>query len=140
MRCWTGCTGAARRCRRRSTPTTSCTRTRASRAPPDPSLLELAARDEPYDPVPCHNDLLPANFIATDDGLVLLDWEYAGMGDRRFDLANFAMNTGAPCEHANALTLSLLREAMWGVVQAANSDLDFDFSAYADEHFARLPV
>jgi hypothetical protein len=107
--------------------------------PPDPSLLELAVR-EPYDPVPCHNDLLAGNFIATGNGLVLLDWEYAGMGDRRFDEANFAMNTGAPCEHTNALTLSLLREAMWGVVQAANSDLDFDFAAYADEHFARLPV
>jgi hypothetical protein len=34
--------------------------------------------------------------------------------------------------------LSLLREAMWGVVQAANSDLDFDFEGYADEHFARI--
>jgi len=27
---------------------------------------------------------------------------------------------------------------MWGVVQQAISDLDFDFRAYADEHFERL--
>jgi hypothetical protein len=34
--------------------------------------------------------------------------------------------------------MSDFREAMWGVVQAAVSELDFDFAAYADEHFARL--
>ena len=41
---------------------------------------------------PCHNDLLNANFI--DDGrrVRIVDWEYAGMGDVFFDLANFAIN------------------------------------------------
>ena len=41
---------------------------------------------------PCHNDLLNANFI--DDGrrLRIVDWEYAGMGDVFFDLANFSIN------------------------------------------------
>ena len=34
--------------------------------------------------------------------------------------------------------MSDFREAMWGVVQAAVSELDFDFSAYAAEHFVRL--
>jgi hypothetical protein len=113
-----------------------------ARAAPPPQrfahLLERAAC-EPYDPVPCHNDLLPANFIGAPDGrLVILDWEYAGMGDARFDEANFAMNSGLDTPHANALVLSLLREAMWGVVQASASDLDFDFTGYAEEHFARL--
>jgi hypothetical protein len=41
-----------------------------------------------------------------------------------------------------ALTLmrfmSDFREAMWGVVQPATSELDFDFRAYAEEHFERL--
>jgi hypothetical protein len=27
---------------------------------------------------------------------------------------------------------------MWGIVQLALSELDFDFGAYAEEHFARL--
>src|SRR4051794_9139065 len=41
--------------------------------------------------VPCHNDLLNANFL--DDGSIrIVDWEYAGMGDRFFDLANFSVN------------------------------------------------
>lgn len=101
-------------------------------------LLELARR-EPYDPVPCHNDLLCANFIGTPGGrIVILDWEYAGMGDARFDHANFAMHTGAETPHADQLTLSLLREATWGLVQAASSELPFDYAAYAESHFERL--
>jgi hypothetical protein len=34
--------------------------------------------------------------------------------------------------------MSDFREAMWGVVQQGISELDFDFRAYADEHFERL--
>ena len=34
--------------------------------------------------------------------------------------------------------MSDFREAMWGVVQQALSDLDFDFRAYAEQHFERL--
>ena len=34
--------------------------------------------------------------------------------------------------------MSHFREAMWGVVQSAVSELDFDFDAYATEHFERL--
>ena len=34
--------------------------------------------------------------------------------------------------------MSDFREAMWGVVQQAISELDFDFAAYTDEHFERL--
>jgi hypothetical protein len=34
--------------------------------------------------------------------------------------------------------MSDFREAMWGVVQQAISELEFDFRAYADEHFERL--
>ena len=34
--------------------------------------------------------------------------------------------------------MSDFREAMWGVVQTALSELDFDFHAYARKHFARL--
>jgi thiamine kinase-like enzyme len=109
------------------------------------------------EPVPCHNDLLNANFL--DDGAIrIVDWEYAGMGDRFFDLANFSINhefddvSNATLleayagelrdEDARALRLmrfmSDFREAMWGVVQQGISELDFDFVAYAAEHFGRL--
>jgi hypothetical protein len=34
--------------------------------------------------------------------------------------------------------MSDLREAMWGVVQTAISEIDFDFQGYASKHFERL--
>ena len=34
--------------------------------------------------------------------------------------------------------MSDFREAMWGVVQAVVSELDFDFAGYARKHFDRL--
>ena len=104
--------------------------------------------------LPCHNDLLNANFIADGSRLWIVDWEYAGRGDPFFDLGNFAVNHELDVDgerllldsygssDAQALTLmrfmSDFREAMWGVVQQAISTLEFDFHAYADEHFERL--
>ena len=34
--------------------------------------------------------------------------------------------------------MSDAREAAWGVVQSVISELDFDFRAYAEQHFDRL--
>ena len=34
--------------------------------------------------------------------------------------------------------MSDFREGMWGVVQAAVSELDFDFAGYAGEHLGRV--
>jgi thiamine kinase-like enzyme len=109
-------------------------------------------------PVPCHNDLLNANFLDDGGRLCIVDWEYAGMGDRFFDLANFSINHElddaasaalldayfGEARDADVESLALMRfmsdfrEAMWGVVQNAVSELDFDFVAYATEHFERL--
>jgi thiamine kinase-like enzyme len=109
-------------------------------------------------PVPCHNDLLNANFLDDGERLRIVDWEYAGMGDRFFDLANFSINHElGPDARATLLEayfeelreadlqalelmrfMSDFREAMWGVVQTAISELDFDFAGYAGEHFERL--
>jgi thiamine kinase-like enzyme len=119
-----------------------------------------AALDGPeHEPVPCHNDLLSGNFILDGETLHLVDWEYAGMNDRYFDLGNFAVNNELGDDDARRLLLAYfdaepaeaqlaalalyrytsdLREAMWGVVQAVLSDLDVDYRAYAAEHFARL--
>jgi thiamine kinase-like enzyme len=106
---------------------------------------------------PCHNDLLNGNFLLTDK-LYILDWEYAGMGDIFFDLANFSNNhelsedenhslldcyfgevTLQNLAHLNIMKImSDFREAMWGLVQIGISNLDFDFRAYANKHFDRL--
>ena len=114
----------------------------------------IEARRAGATPRPCHNDLLNANFIADGEHLWIVDWEYAGMGDPFFDLGNFAVNHELDEEGEHALLaaygaddhdalvlmrfMSDFREAMWGVVQQAISQLDFDFVDYADQHFGRL--
>ena len=142
-------------------------RERGGRVPEEDQRLALelserighALRGPEHEPVPCHNDLLCANVLRDGERLALLDWEYAGMNDRFFDLGNLAVNNGLdehdeqllleayfgePATAARVASLRLMRlmsdvrEAMWGVVQEAISNLDFDYRAYADEHFARL--
>ncbi len=111
------------------------------------------------EPAPCHNDLLPANLLSVPGGVMLVDWEYAGMGHPLFDLGNLAVNNefdgpaedrlleayhGAPPSAAQRAALRLMRimsdarEGAWGVVQGVLSELDFDFRAYAEKHFDRL--
>ncbi|HEV7845838.1 MAG TPA: choline/ethanolamine kinase family protein [Thermoleophilaceae bacterium] len=122
--------------------------------------IEKAVRDRPeHEPVPAHNDLLTANFLRENGHIQLIDWEYAGMGDRWFDLGNFAVNNGLdedqeaalleayfgePPDERRSATLKLFRfmsdfrEAMWGLVQSGIAELDFDFSGYSRKHFERL--
>jgi thiamine kinase-like enzyme len=121
--------------------------------------IEAGLSGPEHEPVPCHNDLLAGNFLQGTDQIWIVDWEYAGMGDRYFDLANFAINNElSPSQHPELLsdyfgeeasprrvaTLRLMlfmsdyREAMWGVVQTVASDLDVDFEEYAATHFTRM--
>jgi thiamine kinase-like enzyme len=122
--------------------------------------IEQVVRDTPtHELVPAHNDLLTANFLLDGDRIQLIDWEYAGMGDRWFDLGNFAVNNeldhegeerlleayfGEPPDDRLRATLKLFRfmsdfrEAMWGVVQRGVSELDFDYDEYVRKHFDRL--
>jgi thiamine kinase-like enzyme len=115
---------------------------------------EIERRRAGTSPRPCHNDLLNANFIDDGGRIWLVDWEYAGMGDPFFDLGNFAVNhelneeselallSAYGSDDAEGLVLmrfmSDFREAMWGVVQLAISELEFDFASYAEEHLERL--
>jgi thiamine kinase-like enzyme len=122
-------------------------------------VVKTVRKNPDHQPLPSHNDLLTANFLHDGERLVIVDWEYAGMGDRFFDLGNFAVNNelgdadeerlleayfGEPPTPRRRAALKLFRfmsdfrEAMWGVVQTSVSDLDFDFQAYADKHFSRL--
>lgn len=109
--------------------------------------------------VPCHNDLLNANFLENAAGKIwLIDWEYAGMNSRWFDFGNLTINNDFDRDATDAFLLAYfgkvtpgsqarvelmqvmsdLREATWGVVQQAISLLDFDFKSYAAKHFDRL--
>ena len=106
---------------------------------------------------PCHDDLLNANFLMLEGRVVIVDYEYAGMGEVFFDLGNLSINNGiseraqetlleryfATPTRTHRARLALMRvmsdfrEAMWGVVQQGISTLDFDYVDYADRHFAR---
>jgi thiamine kinase-like enzyme len=110
---------------------------------------------------PCHNDLLPGNILcaAHDGRIMIVDWEYAGMGHPCFDLGNLSVNNDfdeaiderlLAAYHGRRVTpgdwaalklmrvLSDAREAAWGVLQAEISELEFDFHGYASTHFERL--
>lgn len=106
---------------------------------------------------PCHNDLWGPNLI--DDGarIRIVDWEYAGMGDVYFDLANFAVHQGNVDTQDEALLRSYfgevtdggfarlklmkiaaeLREALWYMVGVNVLRTDFDFLGAATFHFER---
>ena len=121
--------------------------------------IEAALTGPEHEPVLCHNDLLAPNIIRTAGGIKIVDWEYAGMNDRYFDLGNFAVNNEldeeaeavllsayfeAPASPRRLASLRLMRfmsdfrEAMWGAVQSSISDLDFDFAGYCEKHFGRM--
>lgn len=44
--------------------------------------------------VPCHNDALCENWVASDEKMYLIDWEYAGMNDGMWDLADVSIEAG----------------------------------------------
>lgn len=107
---------------------------------------------------PCHNDLWGPNLI--DDGaqVRIVDWEYAGMGDACFDLANFAVYHSATERDDEAILrayygavtddavtrlallkiVAELREATWylaaGIAMSAPTS---GFSGFAQTHLDR---
>jgi thiamine kinase-like enzyme len=123
------------------------------------TIRDAASGLDDHAPVPIHADLLSFNFLRSGDHLLIVDWEYAGMGDRWFDLGNFAANNElgddeeelflrgyfgeAPDDAGRAWLklfrwLSDLREGVWGLVQATVSEVDFDFPAYSRRHLERV--
>jgi len=119
--------------------------------------IENVLRSNPFNPRPCHNDLLNLNFLAENGELYILDWEYAAMGDPLYDLANFCHHHQLDDDQFNTLVeaysgradpqerarvrlywpMSQMYEAMWGVAQTGISTLDEDFQGYADTFFSR---
>lgn len=117
--------------------------------------IETAFARDLYTPRPCHNDLLNANFLNAQGKLIILDWEYAGMGDVYFDLANFSHHHSLNDDQIRVLLtqyfgettlrhfarlklmepLSDMREALWGTVQTGISTLDEDFPGYANQWY-----
>lgn len=112
---------------------------------------QLEAAVGPIDLVFGHNDLLPANFLLSEQRMWLIDWDYAGFNSPLFDLGGLAANTGLTQKQEEAMlaryfdrapsadlvrryhamkAAAALRETMWSMISEIYSELDFDFSAY----------
>ena len=103
----------------------------------------------------CHNDPFPNNFL--DAGRVLLlDWEFAGMGDRFYDLASVC-HFFAPEQKALLLeayfgevtdeTMAVLEmmwfivafwNGAWALLQIGNPNADFHYRQMVQNVFGRL--
>ncbi len=116
----------------------------------------LQHRIQAFHPTLCHNDLLASNIMDDGHQLWIVDWEYAGIGNPIFDLASVSTNSGLSDEleieflHAYygrknheafielqiLKTVSILREALWAVIQTVMSKISFDYTSYAAENFS----
>ena len=119
--------------------------------------IEAALAVHPLATVPCHNDLLAENYL--DDGarLWLVDWEYSGNNDPTFELGNTAQELGYDDAQVEELCAAYFGEAspallarmrlqmimsdvgwtLWAAIQARISTIDYDFTGWAEERWAR---
>ena len=108
---------------------------------------------------PCHNDLVPENFIKDECGKVyLIDWEYSGMNDPMSDLAAMFLEANFSEENidyvlnryfdgdvpANTKLKIIIYQilldylwAIWTVVKEAQGD---DFGTYGRDRYYRAIV
>jgi len=107
--------------------------------------------------VPCHNDLLADNFVLrqrtpkSTEPMVLIDWEYAGMGTPYYDIADMFQEIGVPRKIERSLLeiywdnkdvsyheymTNLLKPFpdiywfLWSLIQLNISTLLFDYYSY----------
>lgn len=116
----------------------------------------LAAEDAAL--APCHNDPWPGNFVDTGARMYLVDWEFSGMNDPMWDLADLSVEAdftrkrdermlGAyfdgPPPRGHRLRFELhkpvsdLLWSLWGFAQNAREDPPEDFFAYALGRYER---
>jgi thiamine kinase-like enzyme len=105
--------------------------------------------------VPCHNDLLAANFIDDGDRIWLIDYELSGNNDPGFELGNIAAESNLDADALAALVtayygrprramiararlfglVSMYGWTLWGAIQNGASPIEYDFWSWAMERF-----
>lgn len=121
-----------------------------------PRIVAALARNPPPS-VPCHNDLLADNYLDDGERLWLVDWEYSGNNDPAFELGNTAQELGYDHGQQAELCAGYFGEAspallarmrlqmimsdvgwtLWAAIQARISTIDYDFTGWAEERWAR---
>jgi thiamine kinase-like enzyme len=120
--------------------------------------VRLALEMSPVALVPCHNDPWPGNLLDADGRIYLIDWEYSGMNDPMWDLADLSVEAGFGPEQDRAMmeayhgtglspalcsrlevykAMSDLYWSVWGVVQHAKDNPAEDFWSYGLERLGR---
>ncbi len=119
--------------------------------------IEAALRVHRPATVPCHNDLLAENYLDDGERLWLVDWEYSGNNDPLFELGNTAQELGFDDSQIDELCAAYFGETspallarmrlqmimsdvgwtLWAAIQARISTIDYDFTGWAEERWAR---
>jgi thiamine kinase-like enzyme len=120
--------------------------------------VRRALEASPAPLVPCHNDPWPGNLIDADGRIYLIDWEYSGMNDPVWDLADLSVEAGFDAEQDRAMmetyhgtkpspalysrleiykAMSDLHWSVWGFVQHARGNPAEDFWSYGLERLGR---
>ena len=107
---------------------------------------------------PCHNDPWPGNFVDAGERLYLIDWEFSGMNDPMWDLADLSVEAGFDPDQDRTMmeayhggpvlpaldsrlelykAMSDLLWAYWGFIQVANDNPRDDFQSYARLRFEK---
>jgi thiamine kinase-like enzyme len=124
-------------------------------------VVRRALEASPAPLVPCHNDPWPGNLLDADGRIYLLDWEYSGMNDPAWDLADLSVEAGFDAEQDRAMmeayrggpappalysrlevykAMSDLHWSVWGLVQHAKGNPAEDFWSYGLERLRRSEV
>lgn len=119
--------------------------------------MEAALRRAPEPLVPCHNDLLAANFLDDGQRIWILDYEYSGMNEPAFELGNIIQEAHLGAEQLTELVTAYsgrpdpVREArarlwgiesayawtLWGMIQLGLAEIDYDFHGWAMDKYDR---
>jgi thiamine kinase-like enzyme len=118
----------------------------------------MALEASPAALVPCHNDPWPGNLLDADGRIYLIDWEYSGMNDPLWDLADLSVEAGFEPEQDRTMmeayygarlspalysrlevhkAMSDLHWSVWGFVQHAKGNPAEDFRSYGLERLGR---
>lgn len=117
--------------------------------------VAMGAAPEPL--VPCHNDLLSANFIDDGGRVWIIDYEYSGSNEASFELGNIWSESTLLDDMLELLTMSYWGEysaekiararlwalmskygwTLWASIQQAVSPIDFDYWSWGMEKYER---
>ncbi len=108
---------------------------------------------------PCHNDLVPENFIKGGDGhIYLIDWEYSGMNDPMADFAalflesdfnddnidfvltRYFEGTVSKCVKQKILIYQVLWDVLWSIWTCIKEAKGDNFGTYGQDRFNRALI